>query len=328
MNIEMTPLLDLFTVKTGDFHATSELDSGEIPLVSCGETNNGVIGNYNIPPDRTYSHCLTIAYNGKPLLTKFHPYRFGAKDDVGVLIPKNEMKDTTLLYIATVLSRETWRYSYGRKCYSNKIPMLNIPVPISHDMEIDEAWIENLFPRKIASFIPKKSGGNISVNHLSWQEIRLASLFDLDRGDFNSYGEFPSGQELIVSRSAENNGVAGHFAPPEKARRFPLGIITVSTVTGDAFVQLHEFFASDKVVLCVPKMPMRPSTLFFIAFAINHQRWRYSYGRSCFERTLSFASIDLPIQSDGTIHEEVMEQIVKQASYWHAVSRRFALTTG
>jgi hypothetical protein len=324
MNIKMIPLTNLFTVKTGDFHATSELNSGDIPLVSCGETNNGVIGKFDIPYHLTYERCLTIAYNGKPLLTKFHPYRFGAKDDVGVLIPKNEMRDNTLLYIAAVLSRGTWRYSYGRKCFSNKIPLLKIPVPVGTNLEIDEAGIDDLFPRKISSYIPPKTGGKMSINPLAWKRFPLASLFDFDRGDFNSYQEFPPGKELVVSRSAENNGVAGHYEPPENARRFPKGIITVSTVTGNAFVQLQEFFASDKVVLCIPRIKMHPTTLFFIAFAINHQCWRYSYGRSCFKRTISLASVDLPVRSDGTMHTEAMERIVNQTSYWGTISRRFS----
>jgi len=323
MNIKMIPLPDLFTVKTGDYHATSELEAGEIPLVSCGEANNGVIGNFDIPINHTYKRCLTIAYNGKPLLTKFHPYRFGAKDDVGVLIPKKEMSDNTLVYFATVLSKETWRYSYGRKCFSNKIPLLKIPTPVDTDMDIDESWIDGLFHREIDSYIPEKVSGNIVVGNIIWQRIPLAELFDFDNGDFNSYREFPFGQELIVSRSAENNGVAGHYEPPVEARKFPIGTMTVSTVTGDAFVQLHDFFASDKVVILTPKKKMKPAILFFLAFAINQQRWRFSYGRSCFYRTISLSSVDLPVKADGAIDEDAMENIVTQSSYWHVISKRF-----
>jgi hypothetical protein len=323
MNIKMVPLPELFTIKTGDYHATSELEAGEIPLVSCGETNNGVIGNFDIPINRTYKRCLTIAYNGTPLLTKFHPYRFGAKDDVGVLMPKKDMNDNALVYFATVLSRETWRYSYGRKCFSNKIPLLKVPTPIDADGDIDESWIDSLFHREIGSYIPKSAGKNVAIGKMVWQRIPLAELFNFDNGDFNSYGEFPPGQDFIVSRSAENNGVAGHYEVPARARKFPIGAVTVSTVTGDAFVQLHDFFASDKVVILTPKKRMRPAVLFFLAFAINQQRWRFSYGRSCFHRTISLSSVGLPTKADGTLDEDTMENAVAQSSYWHVISRRF-----
>ena len=323
-SIEILPLSKLFKVKTGDFHATKELELGDIPLVSCGDTNNGVIGSYAIPQHLTYERCLTVAYNGMPLLTKFHPYRFGAKDDVGILIPKEKLDERTLLYIAAMLSRNTWRYSYGRKCFKAKIPLVTIPIPVNTDGHIDESWIENISTRGFSSYVPPKAVGGVDVPDITWQRFPLESLFTFDHGDFNSYGEFPNGKELIVSRSADHNGVAGHYEPPEYARKFPIGIITVSTVTGDAFVQLHEFYASDKVVLCIPKIKMRPETLFFIAFAINYQRWRYSYGHSCFKRTLSLISIDLPSTPDKIIDENVMDQIIDQTSYWSTLSKCFS----
>ena len=323
------PISKFFSVHSGDFHAVSELEIGNIPLVSCGETNNGVIGTFDVPLEKTYESCLTVAFNGSwPLLTKYHPYQFGAKDDVGVLVPKEPLKDSTLLYIAAVLTRESWRYSYGRKCYLNKIPYVSIPLPFHPDGELDEEWIQTLVPRRIEEYIPKSSGGQIQPSDFSWKRFPLTSLFEIDHGDFNSYKEFPKGKELIVSRSAENNGVAGLYEPPEHARRFPIGTITVSTVTGDAFVQLQEFYASDKVVICTPKFPLRPTSLFFIAFSMNHQRWRYSYGRSCFNRTISLATIDLPDRSEDplsgcTIDEDAMASIVRQHGYWPLLAARF-----
>ena len=78
---------DIFKVKSGDFHATKELDEGSTPLISCGDSDNGCVGYFDIPRNRIYKRAITVAYNGQPLTVKFHPYEFGAKDDVAVLIP-------------------------------------------------------------------------------------------------------------------------------------------------------------------------------------------------------------------------------------------------
>ena len=87
------------------FTRSEELDSGDVPLVSCGDIGNGVIGYFDIPADRQYSHAITVAYNGSwPLTAKFHPYKFGTKDDVAVLIPKTEMSESALLYVAAILN--------------------------------------------------------------------------------------------------------------------------------------------------------------------------------------------------------------------------------
>ena len=81
-------LEDLFEVKSGDYHSMNELDAGNTPLISCGDTSNGLIGYFEIPDEFIYERALTVAYNGSwPLMTKFHPYRFAAKDDVAVLLP-------------------------------------------------------------------------------------------------------------------------------------------------------------------------------------------------------------------------------------------------
>ena len=101
---------------------------------------------------------------------------------------------------------------------------------------------------------------------------------------------------MIISRSAEDNGLAGYFTPPNYARLFAPGVITINTVTEDTFVQMRPFYASDKVVLLKPKVQLNISTLFFVAFSLNHQKWRYSYGRSCFPRTISLTSLDLPVR--------------------------------
>ena len=102
----------LFDVNSGDFHALKELEPGKIPLVSCGDTDNGVMGYYDIPADKQYRDTITVAYNGSwPIMSKFHPYAFGAKDDVAVLLPHQSMSTLALLYVAALLNRTTWRYS-------------------------------------------------------------------------------------------------------------------------------------------------------------------------------------------------------------------------
>jgi type I restriction enzyme M protein len=95
----------IFQVKSGDYHAmTKELDAGDVPPISCGDVDNGFVGNYDIPQENQYRHCLTVAYNGQPILTKYHPYYFGTKDDVAVLIPKETLQPSTLLFIAASLN--------------------------------------------------------------------------------------------------------------------------------------------------------------------------------------------------------------------------------
>jgi len=139
---------DLFEVQSGDFHATSELDKGDVPLISCGDTDNGLVDYFEIPVDKKRRRSITVAYNGQPLTTKFHPYDFGAKDDVAVLVPRQPMTDAVLLHVAALLNSMRWRYSYGRKCFKEKLQavVLLLPVVSADGAErVDEKFSEELF---------------------------------------------------------------------------------------------------------------------------------------------------------------------------------------
>lgn len=135
---------ELKGARAGIYHALSELDEGSVPLASCGEFRNGVIGNYDISFDQTSLNTLTIAYNGIPLTTRFHPYRFGAKDDVAVFTNKMKLRTTTLIFIGALLNRQTWRFSYGRKCFSKKLNKQRILLPVDQRGILDEDFMEEV----------------------------------------------------------------------------------------------------------------------------------------------------------------------------------------
>jgi hypothetical protein len=322
---------DLFEVQSGDFHAASELDAGNVPLISCGDVNSGLMGHYDIPQEKTYHHAITVAYNGSwPLTAKFHPYKFAAKDDVAVLIPKKPMKDTTQLYVATLLNKQVWRYSYGRKCFRAKLRNLKLTVPVikhKDDVQIDEQAIAKVFSVNYRDYIPEKTNARpIKVPTLKWQSFNILELLNLDRGDFHSIANLDPGEFMTVSRTSDDNGKVGYYDLPDGATVYSRGLITVSTVGGDAFVQLNDFIATDNVVVCTPKTTLRTTTLFFLAFMLNQQKWRYGYGRQCYQAKLERVNIDLPVKGEKQIDEAAIERIVKQSSYWPIVGKRFPET--
>jgi len=142
---------DLFVVQSGDFHALKELAPGNTPLISCGDEANGVVGYYDIPPGKVYRRRVTVAYNGSwPLMSKYHPYDFGAKDDVAVLVPRSPLSDGTLLYVAASLDRMVWRFHYGRKCFREKLLTITLPLPVvklNGDDVLDEGYMDGLLIR-------------------------------------------------------------------------------------------------------------------------------------------------------------------------------------
>jgi hypothetical protein len=315
---------ELFIVKSGDIHATSELDSGSVPLISCGNVGQGFLGNFDIPQNCRYRHSLTVAYNGSwPLLAKFHPYEFGAKDDVAVLIPREPLKDSTLLYVAALLNSMTWRYSYYRHCYRDKVRKTVITLPmisVEKEYKVDESYIAKQFSINAKSLIPLPvEASSIPPKIAHWEMISVATLFDIERGCFHSLAALEPGEYPTVSRIAVDNGVVGYFQKPDKAKVYMGGKITVSTVGGDAFVQLQPFLATDNVLILTPKSPMKLATLFCVAFMLNQQKWRYSYGRQCYKAKFAVTQIWMPGDSAKILDVQGIEGLAHATSYWSVI---------
>jgi len=128
---------DIYDLVPGDFHSLSNLPAGSIPIVSCGDANNGVSGYVDVVKG-THKNRLTIAFNGMNTLTaKYHPYEFAAKDDVAVCLPRNQLRLTTELFIQMMINRERWRYSYYRKCFAEKLRRFAIHLPTANG-KLDE----------------------------------------------------------------------------------------------------------------------------------------------------------------------------------------------
>jgi hypothetical protein len=323
MQSDIFTVNSLFEVKSGDYHDTITLSAGTVPLISCGDEQQGLVGYFDIPEENVFRNCLTVAYNGLPLTTKYHPYRFAAKDDVAVLEPRNDLGTNTLLYIAATLNSMKWRYNYGRKCFKAKLRNVKLRLP-SKGKRVGTGFINTHFPVDIRSLIPDpQHARGKSIEITNWRVVHLAKLFDLERGHFHSIKDLDEGKYRTVSRLTTMNGTAGYFDIPDGARVFPAKSITVSTVGGDAFVQLDEFIATDNVIVLTPKSKLETTTLFFIVFILNNQKWRYSYGRQCYKKKLEMTKIFLPHRNQ-ILDETAMKSWVNTQKYWNVVQNKLA----
>ncbi len=128
----------------GPYHIHGGLDIGSIPLISTSAQNNGVAGYFDVPGSLTFKDAITVTSDGAPLTAFYHPYVFTAKDNVIIFEPGSDLKYSTIFYIVTEINRIKWRFSYGRKCYLNKIDKVKIFIPVKGDGSIDQDYIEDI----------------------------------------------------------------------------------------------------------------------------------------------------------------------------------------
>lgn len=148
----------LYTLKPGDYHRLTVLPKGQIPVVSCGDTNNGVCGYFAVSPDHIYRDKMTIAFNGSTLAAKYHPYDFAAKDDVAICFPRQPLRLTTELFIQVMVEQERWRFSYYRKCYRQKLEQTTIQMPVKQGQLDEEGMQEVIQGTPYWEFLKKHLG--------------------------------------------------------------------------------------------------------------------------------------------------------------------------
>jgi type I restriction enzyme M protein len=152
----------------------------------------------------------------------------------------------------------------------------------------------------------------------NWAKFTAQQLFTLERGSFHSIADLDQGKHVTISRISTDNGFVGFFEKPDKAKIWPAGTITVSTVTGDAFLQPVPFIATDNVVLCTLKPEyghLSLASLFFVTWALNTAKWRYSYGRQCYKTKFAGTEVFLPV-TNTVPDESFMETMVNNTTYW------------
>lgn len=123
-----------------------DVDKGNIPLISSGENNNGIVGyidkNGDGKAELFKGNKITIDMFGNPFYQKddFYAVSHGR---VNILNPKFELNETIGIFISSVIKKEQYKFSYGRAVYSTEAANMIIELPIQYNPDgtpfIDEA---------------------------------------------------------------------------------------------------------------------------------------------------------------------------------------------
>ena len=304
----MVSITKIFDIVTAHSSASSDYSEGSVAFVSNGFYNNGIIGYVepygNCKVFEQLAICVSAFCEATVQRPPFLP-RGNGGSGLTVLIPKQKMNyDELLNYASMINTFLKWRYSYGRMVNKGRLEKEFLP-----DIKI----LQNLYSEKIGSLIPNEKNKDIKDEQLKLQEFSITQLFSLEHGDFHSLNDLDEGSFPTISRIEYNNGIVGYHDKPDNALLYQPLTLTVSTVTGDCFVQLEEYIATDNVVVLTPKRKFEATTLFFIAMMINKEKWRWMYGRQCYKTKFSSTVVQLPVDKSD-IDERMIKEIT--ASRW------------
>jgi len=135
--------LNLFIISGSKTTPKDELESygaGEYPYVTTQAVNNGVEKFYNYYTEKGGVLTIDSAVLG---FCSYQEKDFSASDHVEVLTPKFKMNKYIALFLTTIINREQYRYSYGRKCSQIKLRKSRIKLPVTPTGEPDWQFMEN-----------------------------------------------------------------------------------------------------------------------------------------------------------------------------------------
>jgi len=128
-NWKKIKLKDIFDIFTSSDKNYLESEDGNIPYISSTQFNNG-ISSFVQADTIQNKDTITVARNGSVGSAFYHSYNYCASpDDVRILMPKFEMDKYIAIFLCTLIEKEKYRYTYGRKFGTERMRETEIKLP-------------------------------------------------------------------------------------------------------------------------------------------------------------------------------------------------------
>ena len=286
---------------------------GDIPFITAGKENQGVVGCIGNDMD-TYENPITIDMFGNVF---YHEGIFAGDDNIYFFVnPK--LNKYQKLFIVGALHRFIHSvFAYIDQFRQDNADRLSVFLPSTQSGEPDfqymEEYIKNVEKTQshnlqiIKSLIPPPDK---NVNTVSWGIFQLSKLFDVKKGTRLTKANMIDGNINFIGASAINNGVTAKIS--NNTHIHPANTITVSYngSVGATFYQAEHFWASDDVNVLYPKFEMNQQIAFFIIPIIKQLGKQYAFIDKWKKEDMEKTFIPLPMTLSGEPDFQYMEQTI------------------
>lgn len=295
------------------------LDDGNIPFVSRTAENNGIDGYVSVEQSAiTKGNCLTVGAEG---IYSFYQQKDFATGNKVYTLRNDNISIYHYMFIATILNKEDYKYSYGRARIKSKLEEEIIKLPIKYnndntpvidenrtyseegyipDWQFMEDYIKSLHHRPITTKV--KSGNIKKLDVDNWEEFKVQDLFELVHGKAND-GMLEEGNDCVYLGAKLNDcGFMRKCKYNEKLAHEGNCICFVTNGEGSVGYAFYKgledkFIATIDLVMGYADF-LTPAIGSFIATCLCLERRKYSHGRK-WKKTLPTTVIKLPIQRDS-----------------------------
>lgn len=332
-------LTDIFIVKGGFYNKKPEHSvEGGIPFLASTETNNGVTEHYSIEDIRAWDkvgnidntldkkiykgNCIAVTVNGSVCNAFYQSEDFTCSHDITALYPiDHELTPLQALFICTVIMKEKYRWSYGRKPHDvKKFGKSIIKLPVNEKKTVDwmfmEQYIKSLNHKPLTT--ANRGGyGSHTLGVETWKDFCLGDYFEIKKGKRLTSDEQTEGSTPYIGAIDSNNGIANYIGQDAIHAGNTISLSYNGSV-GEAFYQPKPFWATDDVNVLYFKekngITLNKYIALFICAVLRQEKYRYSYGRKWVLESMKSTVIKLPEKS-GEPNWSYMEDYMKSLPY-------------
>lgn len=243
---------DLFSYKYGVNLELINCDvttdkKNSVNFVARTSQNNGVVARVcrieKMQPQK--AGTLSLAVSGSVLSCFVQTEDYYSGRDLYVLTPKIELTLEQKLFYAMCISKNKYRYSFGRAA-NKTFPNIDIPTLIECNNFIGNSKIT---PLKTT----KQKNNVVEIDTSKWEDFSLSDLFNvsgtkttkIEALELLGKGVYP-----YVTTQSSDNGIAGFYNHYTESGN----VLTIdSAVLGYCAYQKSNFSASDHVEKLIPK---------------------------------------------------------------------------
>jgi hypothetical protein len=319
---------DLFEIflPSGDTQA-DKCESGEIPLVSAGSTNNGICKLIRCGDEKSEiydGNLISVDMFGKAF---FHPYKFYCVSHgrVNLLRPRRDLNRYHFLFLCTSINKASkGKFSYNQMCSSKRIARLPIQLPIDDAGEPDYDFMEKYIRqveaaqlqkyREVVSICPSSE----TIQPLSekkWRVFFIEDLFRLETGKSKGLNHLEQDEHGIpyLGATNRNNGVLAFVRPVENLIQRGNCIVFIRNGEGSVGYSIYksEDFIATSDITCGYADFLNKYVGMFITTVADKVRGKYSFNYKRSDTRLRREKLMLPVTDDSEPDFEYMENYIR-----------------
>jgi len=305
---------DYFFVTSSKDKNVFNSETGSTPYIAASADNNGITA-YVDTPSTQKGNTITIARNGSVGATFYQPYDYcSSPDDIRILTPKFDLNPQIGLFLKTIIEREKFKYTYGRKLGTKRIENLRIKLPAKNntpDWVYMERYIKTLNHKPISTKVKQK---NVPLRPVEkWGEFRVGDLFDVRAGKYYYPDDYAKGITPYITAADTNNGIACRI---NLDADFKGNVITIGKVGVTTYYQSEDFCATSDVNILTPNFNMNKYVGLFLSTIFNFsEHYKWGYGRQARINDCKNLIIKLPKNPQGFPDWAYMENYIKALPY-------------